>query len=145
MKADAEPVSYTTNGLRFSDGSEIIADVITFCTGFEKGLREAASTIFAPEVSDAVGDLWGLDDEGELRGMYKRQACKFSCSTRHTYIYYLTNLAFADPGLFFTGGGVNHARFFARFVALQIQADILGTPLRTYNKKFYCIGGKRHV
>jgi hypothetical protein len=38
-----------------------------------------------------------------------------------------------DPGLFMVGGAVGQARFMPRFVALQIKARTLGTPLPIYN------------
>ena len=76
MKADAEPISYTASGLKFSDGCEVTADVIVFCTGFKKSLRDNAEGIFGPKVGGALEELWGLDEEGELRGMYKPQNCR---------------------------------------------------------------------
>ena len=39
------------------------------------------------------------------------------------------------PGIWYTGGGVTHARFYSRFVALQIKADVEGTPLPVYKRK----------
>ena len=42
---------------------------------------------------------------------------------------------FADPGIWYTGGGVTYARFYSRFVALQIKADTAGVPLKLYKKK----------
>lgn len=38
----------------------------------------------------------------------------------------------SDPNLYYHGGDVRMARFFSRFVALQIQADVLGRPMEPY-------------
>ena len=41
----------------------------------------------------------------------------------------------ADPGLWFHGGTLGHARYMSRFVALQIKAELDGTPLTGYVRK----------
>jgi hypothetical protein len=43
----------------------------------------------------------------------------------------LTSLL-ADPNLYYHGGDVRNARWFSRFLALQIQADVLGKPMEPY-------------
>ena len=40
----------------------------------------------------------------------------------------------SDPNLWYIGGGVQMARFFSRFLALQIQADVMGKPLQNWSK-----------
>ena len=40
-----------------------------------------------------------------------------------------------DPGIWYQGGGVTYARFYSRFLALQIKADVEGAPLKLYTKK----------
>lgn len=37
-----------------------------------------------------------------------------------------------DPNLYYHGGDVRMARFFSQFIALQIQADVLGYPMQPY-------------
>lgn len=37
-----------------------------------------------------------------------------------------------DPNLYYHGGDVRMARFFSRFIALQVQAHVLGQPLKPY-------------
>jgi NAD(P)H-nitrite reductase large subunit len=34
MKSDSPVASYTTNGIKFEDGTEVEADVIVLCTGY---------------------------------------------------------------------------------------------------------------
>jgi hypothetical protein len=52
------------------------ADVIVFCTGFEHDVRNEAAKIVGQEIGDAVEEYWGLDEEGEIRGVYKCMSCK---------------------------------------------------------------------
>ena len=68
--------SFTDTGLWFADGSVLDADVIVFCTGFERDARKEAARIVGQEIGDKLEDYWGLDQEGELRGVYKRISCK---------------------------------------------------------------------
>lgn len=37
-----------------------------------------------------------------------------------------------DPNIYYHGGDVRMARFFSQFIALQIQADVLGHPMQPY-------------
>ena len=58
----------TGDGLLFEDGSEIGADVIVLCTGFDHDFRKAAASIVGPEIADQVDEFYGLSKEGEIRG-----------------------------------------------------------------------------
>ena len=40
----------------------------------------------------------------------------------------------ADPAMWYHGGTLGLARYYSRFIALQIKAKILGTPLAVYDK-----------
>lgn len=71
VKSDASPIQYTSTGLEFSDGSELEADVVVWCTGFEIDTRKHALRWFGPDVANGLDDCWGLDEEGELRGVFK--------------------------------------------------------------------------
>ncbi|KKA21554.1 Flavin-containing monooxygenase [Rasamsonia emersonii CBS 393.64] len=114
IKSDALPVAYTEDGLEFSDGSHLKADVIVFATGFAGNMRDVVREIFGSEVADVVEDFWGLNSEGELRGAFKPSG---------------------HPRLWYMGGTVGHARYFSRFVALQIKAAVLGTPLPIFESR----------
>ena len=85
MKSDAAVSHYTKTGLAFSDGSELEADVVMFCTGFEGNMRLMVAEIVGEEVAEQLEDYWSLDKEGEIRGAWKpigRKSCKSitSCS-----------------------------------------------------------------
>ncbi|OQV11152.1 hypothetical protein CLAIMM_15036 [Cladophialophora immunda] len=111
MKSDALPSHYTPTGLAFSDGTEIPADVIVFCTGFVGNAKPDIERIFGQGVATKVEDYWGLNEEGELRGAFKPMG---------------------HPALWYMGGTVGHARYYSRFVALQIKASLMGNPLPQY-------------
>ena len=53
------------------------------------------------EVAGRVGQVWGIDDDGELAGLWKRSG---------------------QPGLWFNAGSLAQNRVFSRFLALQIKA-----------------------
>lgn len=88
VRAGVEPIAFTANGLRFSDGSEADADAVVWCTGFaDKDARDTAAEILGDGDDDANGGAnvlgpreiaarldatWGVDAEGEIRGMWKR-------------------------------------------------------------------------
>lgn len=71
MKSDATPTRYTSNGLKFSDGTELSADLIVFTTGFMGDLREGIARIVGEEIGDQLEDYWLVDQEGELLGAFK--------------------------------------------------------------------------
>lgn len=114
MKSDAVPTHYTPTGLVFSDGTEIPASVIIFSTGFVGNMRTDVARLFGKEVASKADDFWGLDGEGELKGVFKRNS---------------------HPGLWYMGGTIGHARYFSRHVALQIKAEVMGTPVPVYDGK----------
>ena len=90
MKNDSQIQGFTTNGLKFEDGSEIETDVVVFCTGFvffvpenfRRGFtiiflkrlsdtREAVRKVCGDEIADKIKPLWGLNEEGEINGCYR--------------------------------------------------------------------------
>ncbi|KIW34504.1 uncharacterized protein PV07_01280 [Cladophialophora immunda] len=111
MQSNALPTHFTRTGLAFSDGSEIPVSVVIFCTGFVGNMRTDVARIFGKEVASRADDFWGLDSEGELKGVFKRNS---------------------HPNLYYMGGTIGHARYFSRHVALQIKAELMGTPLPVY-------------
>ncbi|KAK5047064.1 hypothetical protein LTR84_007006 [Exophiala bonariae] len=111
VRSGSPPASYTPDGLVLEDGTELKADVIVFTTGFVQNMRTIAGRIVGPEVEAQLKDFWGLNAEGELIGAFKY--------TGH-------------PGVWYTGGDIGCARYFSRFVALQIKAQLMGTPLQLY-------------
>ncbi|KAI0101518.1 hypothetical protein GGR51DRAFT_331245 [Nemania sp. FL0031] len=92
------------NGIRLDDGTELEADEIICATGYQN-MRTATEAIFGPDVASKVGVVWGLDEEGETRIMWRRSG---------------------HPGLWLHGGNLAMCRYFSRLVALQIKGQLEG-------------------
>jgi putative flavoprotein involved in K+ transport len=92
---------FTKDGVVFTDGSFLPADVVVLATGY-KNMRESARRLFGDAVADRCSPVWGLDEEGELRTIWRRSG---------------------HPGLWFMGGNLQQARTYSKFLALQIKAD----------------------
>ncbi|KAE8153297.1 hypothetical protein BDV25DRAFT_169181 [Aspergillus avenaceus] len=123
LKAGVEPVAYTETGLRFSDGSTADADAIIWCTGFaDRDVRETAARILGGNSKDQIEDeqgmlgpydiatrldaTWGVDEEGEVRGLWKRQS--------------------RLDNIWIMGGYTQQHRWHSRTLALQIKASLEG-------------------
>ncbi|KAI4260768.1 MAG: hypothetical protein L6R42_003915, partial [Xanthoria sp. 1 TBL-2021] len=111
IKQGQEIEEVKPNGLLFKDGEMLEADEIIFATGYEN-MRGTARKIFGDELAERVKfvgileaytaqDVWGFDQEGELRTMWRR--------TGH-------------PGFWFFGGNLALCRYYSRMLALQIKA-----------------------
>ncbi|TGJ78701.1 hypothetical protein E0Z10_g10070 [Xylaria hypoxylon] len=92
------------NGVRLDDGMELEADEIICATGYEN-MRTTTEAIFGAEVGSKVGNVWGLNEEGEIKVMWRRSGY---------------------PGLWLHGGDLAMCRYFSRIVALQIKAQLEG-------------------
>ena len=75
------PKSWTERGLIVDVGEgreeEVEADVVVFATGFERGGKAGVERLFGREVAERCGDFWGVDEEGELRGAWKRSGREY--------------------------------------------------------------------
>jgi putative flavoprotein involved in K+ transport len=95
---------FVAEGVRMRDGRVIPADLLVLATGY-KNQQETARVFLGDGVADRIGPVWGFDDGGELRNMWRRTA---------------------QPGLWFTAGSLAQCRIFSRYLALQIKALELG-------------------
>jgi cation diffusion facilitator CzcD-associated flavoprotein CzcO len=100
IKQGQELAQILPDGIEFADGSKLEADEIVFATGYQN-MRTEARTIFGDEVADRVGDVWGLNAEGEFRTMWQDSG---------------------HPGFWFMGGNLAITRYYSRILALQIKA-----------------------
>ncbi|KAI0396044.1 hypothetical protein F5Y17DRAFT_465373 [Xylariaceae sp. FL0594] len=92
------------DGLRLQDGTVLEADEIVCATGYQNMLT-ATEKIFGKDVADKVGGIWGFDEEGETRVMWRRSG---------------------HPGLWFHGGNLAMCRYFSTLVAVQIKGQLEG-------------------
>uniref|UniRef100_A0A0D2Y376 FAD/NAD(P)-binding domain-containing protein n=1 Tax=Fusarium oxysporum (strain Fo5176) TaxID=660025 RepID=A0A0D2Y376_FUSOF len=121
VKAGVEPIAFTQSGLRFSDGSSAAADAVIWCTGFaDRDVRSVAAEILGGEkhtvsnerilgpreIVDRLDATWGVDSEGEIRGMWKR----------HLRL----------ENYWVMGGYTQQHRWHSRTLALQIKAALEG-------------------
>jgi len=114
VKQGQEVDHFEKDGVVFADGSKLEADGIVLATGYQ-GMKSTIAKILGEEVAARTSDVWGLDEEGEIRGMWK--------ATGH-------------PGLWYHGGNLALCRFFSRRLALQIKAQLVGL----YEEQSNCQG-----
>ena len=100
VKQGVEIERFTPAGVVFTDGTSMDVDVVVLATGF-KNMRESARALIGNRVADSCTDVWGLDDEGELRTIWRRSG---------------------QPGFWFMGGNLHQSRHYSKFLALQIKA-----------------------
>lgn len=90
--------------VHFSDGTSEAFDAIVVAAGY-KNMSESVRAVFGDVVADKVGPVWGLDDEGEVRAMWRPTA---------------------QPGFWLMGGSLQQCRPYSKYLAMQIKAAELG-------------------
>ncbi|KAF2223079.1 hypothetical protein BDZ85DRAFT_312700 [Elsinoe ampelina] len=112
VRSGFEAVAFTEDGVRLASGEVVEGDVVVFATGFRFGMKEGAMEIVGEEIGGRLDEFWGLDENGDTRGLAK---------------------PIGHPNIWYLGGGTGHARFYSRFLALQILADVMGSPFVPYS------------
>lgn len=100
IKQGVEIERFTPTGVQFTDGTELPADIVVLATGYEN-MRESARAILGDAVADRCTPVWGLDDEGELRAIWRDSG---------------------HDGFWFMGGNLHQSRHYSKFLALRIKA-----------------------
>ena len=95
---------FTQSGVRLTDGEELEADLVVFATGFESQSSTIARA-FGAEVSQKVGQIWDIDDEGYMNGTWRQTG---------------------QEGFWIMGGSLLEARIWSRFLALQLVTALRG-------------------
>ena len=96
--------TFVPQGARLRDGRIVPADLLVLATGY-KNQQETVRAHLGDAIADRVGPVWGFDEGGELRNMWKKTA---------------------QPGLWFTAGSLAQCRIFSRYLAIQIKAREAG-------------------
>jgi putative flavoprotein involved in K+ transport len=91
---------FVGQGARLKNGRVVPADLLVLATGY-LSQQDAVRHFLGDRIADAIGPVWGFDDGGELRNMWRRTA---------------------QAGLWFTAGSLAQCRIFSRYLALQIKA-----------------------
>ncbi|MFN2568517.1 MAG: flavin-containing monooxygenase [Candidatus Dormibacteria bacterium] len=100
LKQGASLARLEPDGVVFTDGTTLPADVVVLATGYQN-MRESARALLGDDVAGRCQPVWDLDHEGELRTIWRRSG---------------------HPGLWFMGGNLQQARTYSKFLALQIKA-----------------------
>ena len=95
---------FVPDGARLRDGSVAQADLLVLATGY-KNQQDVARAALGDAVADRIGPVWGFDEGGELRNMWRPTA---------------------QNGLWFTAGSLAQCRIYSKYLALQIQARLEG-------------------
>jgi putative flavoprotein involved in K+ transport len=95
---------FVPQGALLKDGSIKRADLLVLATGYHTQ-QEMVRRLLGSDIADRVGQVWGIDDQGEMANMWKRTP---------------------QPGLWFMGGGLTQSRIYSKYIALQIKAIGLG-------------------
>ena len=119
----SEIARFTESGILLADGSERNYDVVVFATGY-RNQQEDVRALFGDEVAERVGPIWGVDERGEMRNMWRPTA---------------------QPGLWFHAGSLAACRMNSKYLALQIKADLEGMNPRTAELQRNLVGAKETV
>ena len=79
------------------------ADLVVLATGW-KGQEALVGKLFGEAVAARVGPVWGFGEDQELRNMFRRTP---------------------QPGLWFIAGSFAQCRIYSRYLALQIQRELI--------------------
>jgi cation diffusion facilitator CzcD-associated flavoprotein CzcO len=96
--------TFTETGVLLTDGREVEADLAVLATGYENQ-QEGVRRLFGDDIAEKVGPVWGLDDDGFMRAMWRPTG---------------------QEGFWLMGGGLNDCRLYSRFLALYIKAALEG-------------------
>lgn len=88
-----------SGGVRMTDGSVRAADLIVLATGY-RTQQDGVRALLGDEIADRVGAVWGYDEEGEVRNMWRRTA---------------------QPGLWFSAGNFQLCRTYSKILAMQLK------------------------
>jgi len=95
---------FVPEGALLRDGRTVPAELLVLATGY-KSQQDMVRMLLGDAVAEKIGPVWGFDEGGELRNMWKRTAQK---------------------GLWFTAGSLAQCRIYSKFLALQIKACEVG-------------------
>ncbi len=93
---------FVPGGAQLRDGSVLPAELLVLATGY-RNQQDVVRACLGDAVADRVGPVWGFDEGGELRNMWRPTA---------------------QPGLWFTAGSLAQCRIYSKYLALQIKARV---------------------
>jgi putative flavoprotein involved in K+ transport len=90
--------------VQFADGSAADYDLVVIAAGYDN-MQESVRAIMGETVAEKVGPVWGMDNQGELRAMWRQTG---------------------QEGFWIAGGSLRQNRSFSKYLALQIKGRALG-------------------
>ncbi|KAJ5883573.1 uncharacterized protein N7473_010459 [Penicillium subrubescens] len=116
IKVKHSPQGITGFGARevkLAEGIDLPADVVVLATGYDN-MRTTVRKVLGDRIADRCLDVWDLDNEGELRGMWRPSG---------------------HPGFWYFGGNLALCRIYSKFLALQIKAIEMGIKTQPRENK----------
>jgi len=111
LKNDSLIESFTSEGLKFVDGSVLPADAIICATGYDN-VRPTIERMFGKEFCSVLKEkFWDWNEEGEMNGVWRDSG---------------------HDGFYVAYGNFLGARFYSKFLALQIKAIEMGVFGKRY-------------
>jgi putative flavoprotein involved in K+ transport len=110
------------DAVRLTSGERVPADMIVYATGFGS-MEEWAATLISPQAAATLGRCWGYGSgaagdpgpwRGEINNMWKPTPVE---------------------ALWFQGGNLAQSRHFSKYLALQLQARMLGLAVEVYDPR----------
>lgn len=95
---------FTPDGVELVDGTWMELDLVVLATGY-RNQQEEVRKFFGDEIADRVGPIWGVDDGGEMRNVWRPTA---------------------QRGLWFNAGSLAACRGNSQYLALQVKAALEG-------------------
>ncbi|KAF7294094.1 hypothetical protein MKEN_01456000 [Mycena kentingensis (nom. inval.)] len=106
IKQGVEITHFEPNAVVFADGTKLDADVVVLATGYTPIVDRYTSLFGLSAGTDSpVGEIWGMDAEGEMRRAYRPSGVH---------------------GLWFALGAFQQVRFMSKHLGIQILAEELG-------------------
>lgn len=110
---------FTQTGLVLDNGEEIAANRVVLATGF-RPMSELVANIAGQNVADKVGKIWGIGSGfGEDVGPWTGETSNMWVPT-------------PQEGLWLHGGNLQQARFYSKFLALQLKARHAGIATNVF-------------
>jgi putative flavoprotein involved in K+ transport len=100
LKQGVDIERLTATSVVFADGTDLPAELVVYATGYDD-MRSTARRLLGEAVAARCGPVWGLDDEGELRGVWRGSG---------------------HPRLWFMAGNLALSRMYSQHLALRIKA-----------------------
>lgn len=116
---------FDKEALILADGRKLQADIVVLATGYDN-MRTSLQKALGKEVASRSKDVWGLDDEAELKTVSAPPCSSFQFEKLCAKTIPQMWRSSGHPGLWYMGGNLSLCRQYSKFLALQIKAEEVG-------------------